>query len=224
MYSNQENPSNPTQNPPTSEDIEAVSSIGTKELSPTLKNVSIAALVAVLALTGVSSLIVGANTSTASNTDDTEEAASSDIPESPIVGNTQSLNANANSGSDTATASPTTENTAPATNPPSVAVAISDPAKLADLNQQVYTKIDDAWWSLSTSMNADSVFRVRVDERGEIADYEPTNPAAVNNVNKTPLPSLKVANSPVAGDSPTESYADFEVIFKANDSLEVNSR
>jgi len=210
MYSNRENPSHkPLDN------YAPDASVKTIELSPALKNASIAALVAVLAITGVSSLIVGASNTTAGETEETEEMAS---------GNTTASAPPENMEATTASESP-----APAASPQAMAPevtntveAISEPGKLADLNRQLYNTVNNAW--LYTPVTADSRYRVRVTESGDIAEYEPTNQAAADNTNNTPLPDLVAANSPAAGESPTVPYAEFEVIFKADNSLEVNTR
>ena len=212
MYSNHENPSHkPLDN------YAPDTSVKTIELSPALKNASIAALVAVLAITGVSSLIVGANTSTTGNTEETEEMASGNTAPSAPSENMDATTATA-SESPTSAASPQ----AMAPEVKNTVEPINDPGKLADLNRQLYDTVNNAW--RVTPVTADSRYRVRVTENGEIAEYEPTNQAAANNTNNTPLPDLVKANSPAAGESPTVSYAEFEVIFKADNSLEVNNR
>ncbi len=212
MYSNRENPSHkPLEN------YAPDASVKTIELSPALKNASIAALVAVLAITGVSSLIVGANTTTPGDTDETEEMAS---------GNTTPSAPPENAG---ATTAPARETVTPAASPQAMAPEvtnmvepINDPGQLADLNRQLYDTVNNAW--RVTPVTADSRYRVRVTADGKIAEFEPTNQAADNNTNNTPLPNLVAPNSPAAGDSPTMPYAEFEVIFKADNSLEVNTR
>lgn len=212
MYSNRENPSHkPLDN------YASDASVKTIELSPALKNASIAALVAVLAITGVSSLIVGANTTTAGDTEKTEEMASGNTTPSAPPENAE------------ATTAPASENVTPAPSPQTTAPEvtntvepISDPGQLADLNQQLYNTVDNAW--REAPVTADSRYRVRVTADGKIAEYEPTNQAAANNTQNTPLPDLVAANSPAAGESPTVPYAEFEVIFKADNSLEVNNR
>jgi bicarbonate transport system ATP-binding protein len=212
MYSNRENPSHKPLDNYIPDD-----SVKTIELSPALKNASIAALVAVLAITGVSSLIVGANTTTAGDTEETEEMASGNTTTSAPPENMEATTA-PTSESPTTTASPQ----AMAPKVKNIVEPISDPGKLADLNRQLYNTVNNAW--RVTPVTADSRYRVRVTENGEIVDYEPTNQAAASNTNNTPLPDLVVANSPAAGESPTVPYAEFEVIFKADNSLEVNTR
>lgn len=216
MYSNQENPSHKPLDTHTPD-----STVKTVELSPALKNASIAALVAVLAITAVSSLIVGASNSATSDTDGTEEVASGSAtqPTTNPLRDTEATPATTNPA----------VNVAPAASPPPVvpevnntAEAIGDPAKLADLNRQLYDTVNNAWQV--TPVDADSTYRVRVTENGEIAEYEPTNQAANRNIQNTPLRSLVVANSPAAGESPTVPYAEFEVIFNADNTLEVNNR
>lgn len=216
MYSNQENPSHK----PLDSHVPD-STVKTVELSPALKNASIAALVAVLAITAVSSLIVGASNTAADDTDGTEEVASGSATQSTTSspGNTEAT---------TATTSPAL-NVTPAASPLPVAPevnntaeAIGDPGKLADLNRQLYDTVNNAWQV--TPVNADSRYRVRVTENGQIAEYEPTNQAAANNIQNTPLPNLVVANSPAAGEFPSVPYAEFEVIFNADNTLQVNNR
>ncbi|MDY6806034.1 MAG: hypothetical protein SXA11_19830 [Cyanobacteriota bacterium] len=216
MYSNQENPSHKPLDSHTPD-----STVKTVELSPGLQKASIAALVAVLAITAVSSLIVGASNTASSDTDGTEEVASSSATQS-------TASPPENTEATTATANPV-ENVTPAASPPPVlrevnntAEAIDDPGKLADLNRQLYDRVNSAWQV--TPVDADSRYRVRVTESGEIAEYEPTNQAAASNIPNTPLPKLVVANSPAAGESPTVPYAEFEVIFNADNTLNVNNR
>lgn len=216
MYSNEENPSHKPLDSHTPD-----STVKTVELSPALKNASIAALVAVLAITAVSSLIVGASNTATSDTDGTEEVASSSATQS-------TTNPPGNTEATTATTNPAL-NVTPAASPPPVVPevnntveAIGDPGKLADLNRQLYDTVNNAWQV--TPVNADSRYRVRVTENGQIVEYEPTNQAAASNIQNTPLPNLVVANSPAAGESPTVPYAEFEVIFNADNTLNVNSR
>lgn len=201
MYSNHENPSHKPL------DSHVPESVKTIELSPALKNASIAALVAVLAITAVTSLMVGASTTSKNETDKTEEMASGSMTESTPPENTQLTTANPEP------VAPEIKNTIE---------PIKDPGKLAELREQLYNKVDNAW--RETPVNADSKYRVRVTEKGEIAEYEPTNQEAVSNTNNTPLPDLVIANSPAAGDSPTITYAEFEVIFNTNNSVKVNIR
>jgi hypothetical protein len=210
-------------------------------LSPALKNASIAALVAVLAITAVTSLMVGASTTSKNETDRQEEMASGSMNETDRQEEMASGSMNETdrqeemaSGSMTESTPPentqvATANVSPVANPEPVAPEIKntiepikDPGKLAELREALYNKVDNAW--RETPVNADSKYRVRVTEKGEIAEYEPTNQEAVSNTNNTPLPDLVVANSPAAGDSPTMTYAEFEVIFNTNNSLKVNIR
>ncbi|NEP43231.1 MAG: hypothetical protein F6K35_30000, partial [Okeania sp. SIO2H7] len=189
MYSNQENPSHKPLETHTPE-----SSVDHKELSPAVKNASIAALVAVLAITAVSSLIVGANTNVAEEVEETEEiVATTEL--------TEEVEATAANAADASSLPPAPE-------VPSAVEAISDPGKLAELNGDLYNTVDSNW--RYTAVTADSRYRVRVTEDGQIAEYEPTNQAAADNVQNTPLPNLVVDNSPAAGESPTVPYADFE--------------
>lgn len=208
MYSNQENPSHKPLDSHAPD-----STVKTIELSPALKNASIAALVAVLAITAVSSLIVGASNTAADDTDETEEVASGNMSESTPAENIEATTATTNPVASSPTVAPEVNNTAE---------ALGDPGKLADLNRQLYDTVDSAWQV--TSVNADSRYRVRVTENGQIAEYEPTNQAGASNVQNTPLPNLVVANSPAAGESPTVPYAEFEVIFNADNTLKVNNR
>lgn len=216
MYSNQDNPSHKPLDTHTPD-----STVKTVELSPALQKASIAALVAVLAITAVSSLIVGASNTATSDTDGTEEVASGNTMES-------TTSPPENTEATPATTSPAV-NVAPAASPPPVvpevnntAEAIDDPGQLADLNRQLYDTVNNAWQV--TPVDADSTYRVRVTENGQIAEYEPTNQAANRNINNTPLPNLVAANSPAAGESPTVPYAEFEVIFNADNTLDVNNR
>jgi len=212
MYSNHENPSHKPL------ESHAPESVKTIELSPALKNASIAALVAVLAITAVTSLMVGASTTSKNETDRQEEMASGSMNET---------DRQEEMASGSMTESTPAENTQVTTAPEPVAPEIQntiepikDPGKLAELREQLYNQVDNAW--RETPVTADSKYRVRVTEKGEIAEYEPTNQEAVSNTNNTPLPDLVVANSPAAGDSPTMTYAEFEVIFNTNNSVKVN--
>lgn len=207
MYSNRENPSHKPL------DSHAPESVKTIELSPALKNASIAALVAVLAITAVTSLMVGASTTSKNETDRQEEMASGSMTESTPPENTQVTTANVSPVASPEPVAPEIKNTIE---------PIKDPGKLAELREALYNKLNDAW--RETPVKADSKYRVRVTEKGEIAEYEPTNQEAVSNTDNTPLPDLVVANSPAAGDSPTITYAEFEVIFNTDNSLKVNIR
>ncbi len=95
---------------------------------------------------------------------------------------------------------------------------INDQMVLERLNQKLYENLDKSW---KIPVTETSIYRVRVDQMGEIVSYQPQNTAASENLNNTPLPSLTQVNSPASGDNPSRDFAEFEVIFNQTGKLDV---
>ncbi len=98
---------------------------------------------------------------------------------------------------------------------------IADAQQLERLRQQLLEAIDQTW---TVPVSATSVYVVRVDEKGAIADYKPANQAGAENAANTPLPQLLTANNPAAGDNPQADFAEFEVVFSDTGALEVKAQ
>lgn len=104
------------------------------------------------------------------------------------------------------------------------ALMITDRQQLAQLNQQLHTQIVQAWKTKPT-FQQDLIYRVGVDQRGQIVGYRPMNQAAIDYRQEVPL--LDLLDVPVSV-GPTEpkpvtqkALAQFRVIFTANGVLQV---
>ncbi|MGD1805109.1 DUF4335 domain-containing protein [Dapis sp. BLCC M126] len=93
---------------------------------------------------------------------------------------------------------------------------ITDPAEIEKLQNLLSTTIDDAW---KIEISGDLIYRVTVAADGSIIGYKPINPAAADEVDKTPLPDL-LNRQIVAGDN-SQSTAEFKVLFSEQGFLEV---
>lgn len=104
------------------------------------------------------------------------------------------------------------------------ALMITDRQQLAQLNQQLHTQIAQAWKTKPT-FHQDLIYRVGVDQRGQIVGYRPMNQAAIDYRQEVPL--LDLLDVPVSV-GPTEpklvtqkALAQFRVVFTANGVLQV---
>lgn len=96
---------------------------------------------------------------------------------------------------------------------------IRDPSQIEQLRERVYNEIDAAWDG-NGSFQEDLSYRVAVAEDGAIIGYKPTNPAAFNYKDETPL--LDLVYIPTEGGSvQAQSVAQFEVVFTPTGLLEV---
>jgi hypothetical protein len=94
---------------------------------------------------------------------------------------------------------------------------ITDSATLEQLSTQLRGTIEPRWTTQS-AIPQDLIYQVGVGKDGAILGYKPVNPAALDNVAKTPLLDL-VARQ---GDRPTsDPLARFKVVFTPNGALEV---
>ncbi|MBW4468865.1 MAG: DUF4335 domain-containing protein [Stenomitos rutilans HA7619-LM2] len=88
---------------------------------------------------------------------------------------------------------------------------ITDPTQIQTLQKQLSSQLDQAWKN-RTTVKQDLVYRVGVVKDGALVGYKPINPAALTNVNQTPLPSLLYI--PTNGSQPTtEPIAQYKVVF-----------
>lgn len=85
--------------------------------------------------------------------------------------------------------------------------------KMAELNQQLYQKIDKKWQSIQ--FNETLVYQVKVTTDGKVASYRPVNAAASYWVTETPLEQLQQTNIS------NENLIEFEVVMKPSGILEV---
>lgn len=111
---------------------------------------------------------------------------------------------------------------------------IIDPVELDRLTVQLYDKLDLAWQKTPT-FDGELIYRVGVNPEGDIVGYKYTNDAALTYVADTPLaevqfpppvepsdgssPAVEGASEP---SNPTESIAQFRVVFKSDGVLEVS--
>ncbi len=93
---------------------------------------------------------------------------------------------------------------------------ITEPAEIEKLQNLLSATIDDAW---KIEISTDLIYRVTVAADGSIIGYKPINPAAADEVDKTPLPNL-LNRQAVAGDN-SQSTAEFKVLFSEQGFLEV---
>ncbi|MDJ0734101.1 MAG: DUF4335 domain-containing protein [Nostocaceae cyanobacterium] len=94
---------------------------------------------------------------------------------------------------------------------------ITDVSWLWALRRRLYNQIHPSWKNRS-GLPQDLVFRVGVAENGDVLGYKAVNKQANQQVNKTPLPQL-VYN---AANRSSEPIAQFRVVFKRNQILEVS--
>ncbi|HIK45270.1 MAG TPA: DUF4335 domain-containing protein [Leptolyngbyaceae cyanobacterium M65_K2018_010] len=106
-----------------------------------------------------------------------------------------------------------------AANPlPPLAVKITDPDQLRQLNRTLYDRI--AAQLSPRSAPAALTYRVRLTADGDIIGYEPVNAAAGSLAQETPLPGLVSA---AASQTPSDTgQADFKVVFSETGVLEVS--
>ncbi|XZO03217.1 MAG: nitrate ABC transporter ATP-binding protein [Microcoleus sp.] len=86
---------------------------------------------------------------------------------------------------------------------------IADKAQLDAIGQQLYAQIDQNW-STTPTFTESLTYRVKVKQNGDIVQFEPTNKAAKDFVQETPLPVLQIPGGAPAG---AEKTADFQVTF-----------
>ncbi|TAF07479.1 MAG: DUF4335 domain-containing protein [Nostocales cyanobacterium] len=100
---------------------------------------------------------------------------------------------------------------------------ITDSTTVKELNQKLYQTIRQNW-SVTPTFSKELKYRVAVNKIGVIADYEPLNQVAFDYFRETPLPQMfqSVYGSNAAAPNNKEALAHYQVIFKANGTLEVN--
>jgi hypothetical protein len=134
--------------------------------------------------------------------------------------------------SPSATASATLTPTSSPTNSPEAQGAglnltsvpeIKDSAELDRLTVQLYDKLD-LGWKKKPSFDGELVYRVGVDQGGNIVGYKYTNNAALTYLNDTPLSEVQFSTPEASTASPAASspIAQFRVVFKSNGVLEVS--
>jgi hypothetical protein len=93
---------------------------------------------------------------------------------------------------------------------------ITDPQQLAALNQKLYQQIAQDL-PAGRKFGQKLVYQVKVNQDGAIAQYEPLNQAALENLPQTPLPNLPVVNA----SNSQQPVGNFEVVFTPRGVLEV---
>jgi len=119
----------------------------------------------------------------------------------------------------TAAASTVTATTAPiatATTAPIAAATtsattseIADKAQLDAIGKNLYAQIDQSW-STTPTFTESLTYRVKVQQNGDIVQFDPTNQAAKDFLQETPLPVLQIPAGTPAG---AEKTAEFQVTF-----------
>ncbi|MGB8685785.1 MAG: nitrate ABC transporter ATP-binding protein [Microcoleus sp.] len=110
----------------------------------------------------------------------------------------------------------TTAPTAAATTAPIAAATtsvttsqIADKAELDAIGKNLYAQIDQSW-STTPTFTESLTYRVKVQQNGDIVQFEPTNQAAKDFLQETPLPVLQIPAGTPAG---AEKTAEFQVTF-----------
>ncbi|WP_017652950.1 DUF4335 domain-containing protein [Fortiea contorta] len=107
--------------------------------------------------------------------------------------------------------------------PDVVGAKISDPQKISELNQKLYTTIRKKWAG-TPSYDQELRYRVAIDKDGAISDYEPLNQIAVDFQKETPLLNMLqevYGANRIVPDS-KEPLAHFQVVFRPSGKLEVH--
>lgn len=100
-----------------------------------------------------------------------------------------------------------------------IATQINDPDKVDNLKKNLENQLRE---KLSQNQNFEKVlkYRVAVNEKGTITDYEPLNEAALEKFRDTPLPQLyRSTKTAQASDLTAENVAQFQVEFQPNAEL-----
>ncbi len=111
----------------------------------------------------------------------------------------------------------------PTASPPPPAIA--DPAKVQELRDRLYRQVDGHWTKTPTFTQT-AVYRVAVNEKGEVIGYQPVDPRATVPDDELALKVLlKVPVDPSTGGSPTtpQPTATFRVSFDPSGKLTVEA-
>jgi len=95
---------------------------------------------------------------------------------------------------------------------------VTEQAQLDELSKKLYEQIDKAWTTTPT-FTEELVYRVTVDQNGNVIKYEATNKAAQDFVKDIPLPSLQTSTKPEGG--ATQKTAEFQVTFSPDTKFKV---
>lgn len=149
----------------------------------------------------------------------TSSPSESATPTAPTVETTATPSATS------AAATPTPETTEPSASEPSTATptaaAITEPAKLEELNKMLSEKIKQNWQQPTPTFTEELIYLVKVNSAGTIIGFEFGNEAASEYVKDTPLPDLvDSASAPAAADA-KESLANFKVVFTPTGEVQV---
>jgi hypothetical protein len=107
--------------------------------------------------------------------------------------------------------------------PEVVGAKITDPQKVKDLNQKLYSTVRQKWGG-RPSFVRELRYRVAINKDGKISDYEPLNQIAVDFQRETPLPKMlqAVYGSNVIAPNNKDPLAHFQVVFRPSGKLEVS--
>ncbi|MBC6476058.1 MAG: hypothetical protein GDA48_27275 [Hormoscilla sp. GM102CHS1] len=94
------------------------------------------------------------------------------------------------------------------------------PEAIAELNGKLYNKIDRAWRIIPT-FNQSLVYRIEVNQNGEMASYESLNQVASDYIAETGIDTLTKSESFIA-DAQTEPTVPFLAVLSAQGVLEVS--
>jgi len=143
------------------------------------------------------------------------------FPQDPIV-SPQGADSS-NPGNTSSTTAPTTSPTVSPTVSPSdsasetsMAEPITDPNILKDMTEKLYKQLDDRWVT-SPSFDAPVIFRFKVDEAGQVLDFQPASSNGSQYLTELGFASLK-ANTP----TPASGHAEFRVVFTPKGVVEVS--
>jgi len=93
---------------------------------------------------------------------------------------------------------------------------ITDPNTLKDLNEKLYKQLDDRWVT-SPTFNAPVVFRFKVDEAGQVLNFEPASSNAAQYLTELGFADLKTSTP-----EPSAGEAEFRAVFTPKGVVEVS--
>lgn len=104
---------------------------------------------------------------------------------------------------------------------------ITKPQQLAALRQQLYLQISQTWKNKPTFYQ-DLIYRVGVNQQGQVVGYRFVNQAAIDYAQEVPLLNLleisvEGSNMKESQPLPQEPLAQFQVVFKSDGSLQVKT-
>ncbi|MEY3866171.1 MAG: hypothetical protein RLZZ338_62 [Cyanobacteriota bacterium] len=145
-------------------------------------------------------------------------ATTSSTPSSMMGSSPSSMMGSSPTSSPSSSPSSTTESSPTSSPSSSSGSKVTEQAQLDELSKKLYEQIDKAWTTTPT-FTEELVYRVTVDQNGNIIKYDATNKAAQDFEKDIPLPSLKSSAKPEGG--ATQKNTEFQVTFTPDAKLKV---